>query len=228
MSPELFAPSYEARPPAKRAARPGASTESLHVRVPTEWRWPTVVKEPFVVEKLLVETLLLPFDVSEQVTTPPSKYEAAVRTYLAKRHYTATGPLRCWASERLTPPEAEQPPGADFQDALKDLEGAADEAREDGHAPPAELAMRNARRLLRRMYALRPCRYEVYSTQDREMCIYILEGRRSVLVTCDPDGGARCSISLEGGHSHTYYDRDYAADPPPGFLQEALAALDVA
>ena len=123
---------------------------------------------------------------------------------------------------------AQQPHGEDFEDALKDLEEAPDEAREEGHAPPDELAVKNARRLLRHMYELRPCRYEVYPTRDREMCIYVPEGGRSVLVTCDPDGGVHCSTSLEQGHSRTYYDRDYAAAPPPGFLKEALAALDVA
>ena len=127
---------------------------------------------------------------------------------------------------QLPAPEAKPSPGSDFEDALKDLEESPDEAREEGYAPPAELATRNARRLLHRMYELRPCRYEVYPTQDREMCIYIPEGGRSVLVTCDPDGGVHCSTSLERGHSRTYYDRDYAADPPPGFLREALATLD--
>ena len=122
--------------------------------------------------------------------------------------------------------ELSRSPGADFKDALKDLDEAHEEAREEGHSPPAELAVRNARRLLRHMYELRPCRYEVYPTRDREMCIYVPEGGRSVLVTCDPDGGVHCSTSLEQGHSRTYYDRDYAADPPPGFLQEALVALD--
>ncbi len=138
---------------------------------------------------------------------------------------TIAGSPQGWGLQ-LPAPEAKPSHGSDFEDALKDLEESPDEAREEGYAPPAELATRNARRLLHRMYELRPCRYEVYPTQDREMCIYVPEGRRSVLVTCDPDGGVHCSTSLERGHSRTYYDRDYAADPPPSFLREALATLD--
>ena len=132
-------------------------------------------------------------------------------------------PSRSWKF-RLTASAPERE--TDFGDALADLEESPDEAREEGYAPPTETAMKNARRLLERMYALRSCRYEVYPTRDREMCIYIPEGRRSVLVTCDPDGGVHCSTSLEKGHSRTYYDRDYVADPPPSFLVETLAALD--
>lgn len=135
---------------------------------------------------------------------------------------------RSWTGSRpLSMPKAERTHGPDLDEALKDLKEAPDEAREEGYPPPDELATKNARRLLHHMYELRPCRYEVYSTRDREMCIYIPEGGRSVLVTCDPDGGVHCSTSLERGHSRTYYDRDYAADPPPSFLQEALATLDV-
>lgn len=145
----------------------------------------------------------------------------------AEIYSTMRESLRSWGF-RPAAPEVATSRGADFESALKDLEEADDEAREEGHAPPAELARKNARRLLYLMYWLRPCRYEVYPTRDREMCIYVPEGGRSVLVTCDPDGGVHCSTSLEQGHSRTYYDRDYAADPPPGFLKEALATLDVA
>ena len=164
---------------------------------------------------------------------------------MARRHHAAGSPSG-QSSHRSTsfhgravdPPErpgsyrpsleVRQSLGTDFVAALKDLEESPDEAREEGYATPAELAMETARRLLRHMYGLRPCRYEVYPTEDREMCIYIPEGGRSVLVTCDPDGGVHCSTSLEQGHSRTYYDCDYAAAPPPDFLREALATLDVA
>lgn len=117
-------------------------------------------------------------------------------------------------------------PGLDLDAALKDLDEAHDEALEEGFDPPAELAVKNARRLLQLMYTMRSCRYEVYPTSDREMAIYVPEGGRSVLVTCAPDGSARCSTSLGRKRSRTYYDPAYVADPPLGFLHEALAALD--
>ena len=116
--------------------------------------------------------------------------------------------------------------GRDLDAALSDLAQAADEAREDGFEPPPELAIRNADRLLRDMYAHRPCRFDVYPTQDREVAIYAPEDERSVLVLCGPEGGVRCSVNLNGRHCRAYYDPAFAGTIQAGFLQDALAALD--
>jgi hypothetical protein len=122
--------------------------------------------------------------------------------------------------------------GPDLDVALADLAQATGEAREDGFDPPSDLALRNADQLLRAMYAHRPCRFEVYPTQDREVAIYILQRERSVLVLCSSDGSVRCSVNLNGKHCRAYYDPALVADLPggfpDGFLREALAALDVA
>ena len=105
--------------------------------------------------------------------------ESAVRA-LARVHITGARAAGVCVATTTDPPlihataqENEQLFGADFRDALEDLEQAPDEARAEGHAPPAERAMQSARLLLRRMYGIRQCRYEVYPTRDREMCIYI-------------------------------------------------------
>jgi hypothetical protein len=120
----------------------------------------------------------------------------------------------------------------DLDAALADLAQAVDEAREDGFDPPPELALRNADRFLRDMYAHRRCRFEVYPTPDREVAIYALERERSVLVLCGPDGSVRCSVNLNGKHCRAYCDPAWVADRPSGlptgFLREALTALDVA
>ena len=121
--------------------------------------------------------------------------------------------------------------GPDIDVALADLAGAIDEAGEDGFDPPSDLALRNADPLLRGLYAHRPCRFEVYPTPDREVAIYALENGRSVLVLCGSDGSVRCSVDLNGKkHCRAYYDPAFVADLPdkfPGFLREALTALDI-
>lgn len=122
-------------------------------------------------------------------------------------------------------------PGPDLDAALADLAGAVDEAREDGFDPPSALALRNADLLLRGMYGHRRCRFEVYPTQDREVAIYALERGRSVLVLCGSDGSVCGSVDLNGKkHCRAYCDPAFVADLPdrfPGFLREALAALDI-
>lgn len=117
---------------------------------------------------------------------------------------------------------------SDLDEALSDLAQAGDEAREDGFEPPPELAILNADRVLRDMYAHRPCRFDVYPTPDREVAIYAPEDERSVLVLCGPDGSVRCSVNLNGKHCRAYYDPAFAGDLPAGFLRDALAALDAA
>lgn len=122
-------------------------------------------------------------------------------------------------------------PGPDLDAALADLAGAVDEANEDGFDPPSDLALRTADPLLRGMYGHRRCRFDVYPTQDREVAIYALERGRSVLVLCGSDGSVCCSVDLNGKkHCRAYCDPAFVADLPggfPGFLREALAALDI-
>ena len=122
-------------------------------------------------------------------------------------------------------------PGPDLDAALADLAGAVDEANEDGFDPPSDLALRTADPLLRGMYGHRRCRFDVYPTQDREVAIYALERGWSVLVLCGSDGSVCCSVDLNGKkHCRAYCDPAFVADLPggfPGFLREALAALDI-
>jgi hypothetical protein len=111
--------------------------------------------------------------------------------------------------------------------ALSDLEEAVDEARGEGFQPPSDEALRNAGRLLRDMYRMRRCRFEVYPTEDGEVAVSAPGGHgRSVLVLCDSDGGVRCSVNLNGEHRRAVYDPDSAVKLPDGFVREALAALD--
>ncbi len=114
---------------------------------------------------------------------------------------------------------------ADLRAAMQDLDGAIEEAREEGYPQPSSLALKNAERLLRDLYRLRNCRFEVYPTPDAEIAIVVPGGHgQSLLVLCDSDGGALCSVNLNGEHRRARYTTVTAL--PDGFVREALDELD--
>ena len=116
---------------------------------------------------------------------------------------------------------------ADLRAALADLGDVVQEARDEGFQEPSDEARRIAERLLRSLYRLRPCRFEVYPTQDGEVAVCAPGGHgRSVLVVCGPEGGVLCSVNLNGRHRRAVYDAASAAALPDGFVREALDALD--
>lgn len=120
---------------------------------------------------------------------------------------------------------AEPAMAAELGAALRDLDGAAEEAGEEGFPQPSELALKNARRLLQDLYRLRPSRLEAYPTPDGEIALVAPGGRgRSVLVLCDSDGGVLCSVNLNGLHRRARYST--ATMLPDGFVREALNDLD--
>ena len=112
----------------------------------------------------------------------------------------------------------------DLRDAMRDLDEAQEEAREEEFPAPSEAALRNARRLLRAMYDIFPRRFEVYPTPDGEIAIYAPgDPGRSVLLLCDSDGGALCMTNSNGAHRRARYsDTDRL---PDGFVREALDEL---
>ena len=113
----------------------------------------------------------------------------------------------------------------DLRDALWDLNGAPDEAREEGLPVPSDTALRNARRLLHDMYRVSPRRFEVYPTPDGEVAIDAPGGfGRSVLLLCDSHGGALCSVNMDGAHRRARYSDSRRL--PDGFVREALAELE--
>ena len=112
-------------------------------------------------------------------------------------------------------------------DALAELGDVVQEAREEGFETPSEETVGVTERLLRAMYGLRRCRFEVYPTHDGDVAISAPGGHgRSVLVVCDSEGGVLCSVNMNGQHRRAVYDSRSAAALPAGFVQEALAALD--
>lgn len=131
-----------------------------------------------------------------------------------------------WPGEvRPVVTSAESSPTADLRASLRDLDGTAEEAAEEGFPQPSQLALTNARRLLQDLYRLRPSRLEAYPTPDGEIALVVPGGQgRSVLVLCDSQGGVLCSVNLNGQHRRARYDT--ATMLPDGFVREAVSELD--
>lgn len=113
----------------------------------------------------------------------------------------------------------------DLCDALRDLEGVRNEAREEEFPVPSDMALGNARRLLHAMYWILSRRFEVYPMPDGEIAIHVPGGPgRSVLLLCGSDGGALCSVNMDGVHRRARYTDTRRL--PDGFVRDALAELE--
>ena len=112
-----------------------------------------------------------------------------------------------------------------LSDMLDDLNGAIEEAREEGFPIPSQVAMANVERMLSEMHRITPRRFEVYPTPDGEVAIDAATGRgNSVILLCDSEGGASCLANLPSGHQRRSYTS--VANLPDDFLREFLAELD--
>ncbi len=108
--------------------------------------------------------------------------------------------------------------------ALRDLYEINDEADEEGIQPPSELAIANADRLIRSIYDILPRQYLVELLPEGVIAITVSGGfRRSVMLLCESDGGALCSVNMNGQHRRERYV--HANQLPDGFLREALSEL---
>ncbi len=113
---------------------------------------------------------------------------------------------------------------ADLRAALIDLDEASDEAREEGFPALSERALGDARRLLKDLYRMHPCRLEVYPTPDAEIALVAPGGDdRSVMVLCASDGGALCTVNIDGRLRYARYPS--AARLPDGFVREGMRDL---
>ena len=111
-----------------------------------------------------------------------------------------------------------------LEKALEDLRATPNEAMDEGYPQPTQLALANAERILRGMYALLPTRLEVYPTPDGEVAI-VAPGtpRLSVMVLCHSTGGALCMVNMDSEHRRVRYST--AKGLPDGFLRDALNEL---
>ena len=108
--------------------------------------------------------------------------------------------------------------------ALRDLDELNDEAAEEGIEPPTESAIANANRLLRAIYDILPRQYLVELLPEGIIAITVPGGfRRSVMLLCESDSGALCSVNMNGKHRRKRYA--HADQLPDRFLSEALSEI---
>lgn len=109
--------------------------------------------------------------------------------------------------------------------ALEDLKDCKEEAREKDFPEPTETALRNAEKLLEKMYKRLPRRFEVYPMPNGAIAIQASHPPEiAVSVLCESDGGALCLVSASDDDSRrAWYSK--AEVLPDGFLNDALDAL---
>ena len=112
----------------------------------------------------------------------------------------------------------------DLRAALEDVNTIENEALEEDLPVPSLLAHTNTRKLLPRLYAIEPCRFEVYPTPDGEIAIDARwRARSSILLLCDSQGGALCLVNNRGNQRRASYS---SVDTlPDGFIREAMIEL---
>lgn len=110
-----------------------------------------------------------------------------------------------------------------LSDALADLHDAREEAAEEEFTSPSDLTLQNAERLLRAMYEILPCRYEVYPMPDGEIAIDApMALGISVVAMCEPDGNALCFVHTDQNKERRRFP---IAELPNDFLRQALLEL---
>ena len=113
---------------------------------------------------------------------------------------------------------------SELTEALQDLKEIERDAVEENFRKPSKLAQENASRILRDMYQVHPCRFEVYSMPDGEIAIDARGGfGKSVVLLCESEGSALCLVNIDGSHRRARYSE--TAKLPDGFIKEALAEL---
>ena len=118
--------------------------------------------------------------------------------------------------DSTTPPE--------LAEAQKRLGEVAEDAREENHQFPSELAFQNAQRLLPEIYEISPRYFDIYSMPDGEIAIDAPGGYgRSVVLLCEPGGGALYLVTLGDEHRRARYAT--TRNLPDGFVREVLAQL---
>ena len=113
---------------------------------------------------------------------------------------------------------------APLANALRGLYEINDEADEEGIPPPSESAIANADRLIRKIYNILPRQYLVELLPEGVIAITIPGGfRRSVMLLCESEGGALCSVNMNGKNRRKRYPN--TDQLPDSFLREALREL---
>ncbi len=156
---------------------------------------------------------------SMQVRMSPTRNE--VESHQSTEHLYS---YRAFFDAALFKQSSEDTKEEDLADALRDLQEINYEADEEGMPPPSKLAIANADRLIREIYDILPRQYLVELLPEGVIAITVPGGfRRSVMLLCESEGGALCSVNMSGSYRRKRYVS--AAQLPDGFLREALSEL---
>lgn len=150
----------------------------------------------------------------------------------------ATGtPTDTDASDTHPPPKSGEPVGSGLAagesgpEAPEDLAGALWElgqaeawAREDGFPIPSAEVLKDTEALLRQLYRIYPCRYDVDPSDLGDMMIRAgPEYGRSIMVVRHTDGTAWCSVCVpERNSAISYNSEDFVSEET---LREAVAVM---
>lgn len=107
-----------------------------------------------------------------------------------------------------------------LEDALAELDEAADEAAEQGFATPSEAAVKNAERILRHLAVIASAGPAVYPNDSGGIEIAFGAPGRAVLVLCEADGGGACFSTIDGGNRRARYQR--GDDMPDAFIRDQV------
>ena len=157
--------------------------------------------------------------------------EHSSTSQIAER-FSGAFPAALFGLEPINDEAKEESLPALLANALRDLQEINDEADEEGIEPPSEPAMADADRLIRAIYDILPRQYLVELLPEGVIAITVPGGlscplgtvkRRSVMLLCESDGGALCSVNMNGEHRRKRYSN--ANQLPDRFLREALSEL---
>ena len=146
--------------------------------------------------------------------------------------FSGAFPAALFGLEQINDEAKEESLPALLANALRDLHEINDEADEEEIEPPSESAMADADRLIRAIYDILPRQYLVELLPEGVIAITVPGGlscplgtvkRRSVMLLCESDGGALCSVNMNGAHRRKRYSN--ANQLPDRFLREALSEL---
>ncbi len=140
--------------------------------------------------------------------------------------FSGAFPVALFGLEQSNDEAREEGLPAPLANALRDLHELIAEAHEEEIAPPSESAMADADSLIRAIYDIRPRQYLVELLPEGVIAITIPGGFRcSVMLLCESEGGALCSVNINGKHRRKRYLRTDQL-LPDSFLREALRELE--
>ena len=120
----------------------------------------------------------------------------------------------------------EEPFPSELAEAFAELDDIPAYAAEIEVETPSEVAIDNARRLLKSLYRIAPRRYSVYPTTGGGIAIDARGPKGYIMVLeCESDGGALCVVST---YRESHRRARYASTRrlPDAFVREALADLE--